>query len=330
MADNNKKNYLRTISEAIAAVSLSSIVFYLVDADSGNSASQSDKHILEDILVAMRETTYFLIEALPLMFKILGLLLLSVMFCFVMFYLTKSIYSGSFVIPQLLSSLDRKKKRYSNVNHDNSTTLYPGVEMLNQLIEYSHKRRDLEAEIARLTAQLTKTEIADYYDINRLVISGQGEYIGNGAIDYKHFLEQFGINPETVTIRKNYAVFLTPFTNNGKAVFDVCQGVLNKLGILLQMTDNSVKKSDIMMNIVSKIVEAHFLIVNIDGRNPNVYYELGIAHALGKPTILISNSDYPEDELSFDIRQKNVILFKNYDMLERELLYVINQLQLGN
>ena len=42
---------------------------------------------------------------------------------------------------------------------------------------------------------------------------------------------------------------------------------------------------------------AQFIIADVTGRNPNVFYELGIAHTLGKDVILITqdSGDIPFD-----------------------------------
>lgn len=97
--------------------------------------------------------------------------------------------------------------------------------------------------------------------------------------------------------------------------------------MFLRKTDNLVEKDDILMNIVTLIIQSEFVLVNLDGRNPNVYYELGIAHALGKPTILLSNAGYRLDDIGFDIRQKRIIIYENRNQLETELLSQINMLK---
>ena len=58
------------------------------------------------------------------------------------------------------------------------------------------------------------------------------------------------------------------------------------------------------------------MIANINGRNPNVFYELGIAHTLDKPTLLVAKtvSDVP-----FDIRSKRLILYKDENELRDHL-----------
>jgi len=47
--------------------------------------------------------------------------------------------------------------------------------------------------------------------------------------------------------------------------------------------------------IVSHIANATFIIADITDRNPNVFYELGIAHTLEKRVILLSQQDPPSD-----------------------------------
>src|SRR6187401_783424 len=57
----------------------------------------------------------------------------------------------------------------------------------------------------------------------------------------------------------------------------------------------------IMTDVLKKIGEASLLIVDVSGQNPNVYYELGIAHSFkkGNRVILISDTI---DSVPFDLR----------------------------
>lgn len=197
---------------------------------------------------------------------------------------------------------------------------------LQELISYTQKREEIEQEINKLTYELMNSSLADYIDVNRLVFSGQDNLGINKIINYNEFLEQFGIKKEKLHIRKNFALFLSPFSKEGNRLFEVCQRVLGGVDILLQRTNNVVEKDDILMNIVTLILQAELVIVNINGRNHNVYYELGIAHALGKQTILISKANYPQNKIGFDIRQKKIIMYKNEADLEKELLYHINNI----
>jgi len=54
------------------------------------------------------------------------------------------------------------------------------------------------------------------------------------------------------------------------------------------------------------IERAAVVIAEITPRNPNVFYEVGYAHALGKPTILLARRG---SELPFDIRSYRVVFY---------------------
>ena len=131
-------------------------------------------------------------------------------------------------------------------------------------------------------------------------------------------------------VNKGSAVFLTPFNSEGDMLYRKCQQVLSDAGIFLRRSDNFVEKDDILMNIITLIVQSELIIVNIDGRNPNVYYELGIAHALGKSTILLSKRKGNLVDAGFDIRQKKIVLYETMEDLENKLLYQINLLNNPN
>ena len=198
---------------------------------------------------------------------------------------------------------------------------------LDKLIRYSKKREELEEEISLLTRELMHSDLSEYLNVNRLVFEGQN-IIGNSkSINYKMFLKQFGLLNDNIEIRKNSAVFLTPFTEEGEHLFRDCQKILSNVDIFLQRTDNYVEKEDIMMNIVSLIVQTEIYIVNINGRKPKLYYELGIAHAIGKPTILLSETKFESDDIAFDLRQKRIIMYSSMQDLEQQLLYQISRLK---
>jgi hypothetical protein len=64
----------------------------------------------------------------------------------------------------------------------------------------------------------------------------------------------------------------------------------------------------IIDQIWAGINSARVLVAELTGRNPNVLYELGLAHALRKPVVLVSSN---EDDVPFDVRHVRVIY---YDM----------------
>jgi hypothetical protein len=66
----------------------------------------------------------------------------------------------------------------------------------------------------------------------------------------------------------------------------------------------------VMADIINDIVESEFVIAEITPVNPNVYYELGYAHAIGKPVIMLANrKELPK--LPFDVAASRVLLYED-------------------
>lgn len=62
----------------------------------------------------------------------------------------------------------------------------------------------------------------------------------------------------------------------------------------------------VMEQIWEQIQKARVLLADLTGKNPNVFYELGLAHALGKPIILITGN---LEDVPFDLRHLRVIVY---------------------
>ena len=71
-------------------------------------------------------------------------------------------------------------------------------------------------------------------------------------------------------------------------ITDVC----NTLGIKARRADDIARQDFIMSNILDGIAKSEIVIVDITGNNPNVFYELGIAHSLRtRQAIIIITQD---------------------------------------
>lgn len=84
----------------------------------------------------------------------------------------------------------------------------------------------------------------------------------------------------------------------------------------------------IMEDIAECIINADIIIADVTGRNPNVNYELGMAHALGKNVIIISQTI---DDIPFDYRHIRAIIYQTKKanwakLLQSELKHTINSI----
>ena len=79
-----------------------------------------------------------------------------------------------------------------------------------------------------------------------------------------------------------------------------------KRGVEVFRIDEIARPGIIFEDIKRQIEESKAVIAEITAPNQNVFYELGYAHALKKPTILLARRD---KELPFDIRSYRVIFY---------------------
>lgn len=74
--------------------------------------------------------------------------------------------------------------------------------------------------------------------------------------------------------------------------------------------DSLFTPTPIMGDIWQLIQDAKVLVAELTEKNANVFYELGLAHAIGKSVVLISET---MDDAPFDLQQLGVILYDKDD-----------------
>lgn len=108
-------------------------------------------------------------------------------------------------------------------------------------------------------------------------------------------------------IAKRRAFILMPFSPPFDSYYPhIFKPALEAAGFSVSRADDLFTPRPIMLDIQQSIVKADLILCEMSGRNPNVFYELGLAHAIGKPAILVSRK---HDDIPFDFRHLRVILY---------------------
>ena len=95
----------------------------------------------------------------------------------------------------------------------------------------------------------------------------------------------------------NLVSVMIPFAAEYNTVYDAIRQTCNTLNLTCYRADDLWANSTIIQDIFDLLFVSHIVIVDYTGRNPNVLYETGIAHTLGKVVIPITQSyeDIPSD-----------------------------------
>ena len=88
------------------------------------------------------------------------------------------------------------------------------------------------------------------------------------------------------------------------------------VGLSCVRVDEVEHSGPIVQEIVDQIRRCRIIIAEVSDHNPNVFYEVGWAHALDRPTILLAREG---TSLPFDIRHVNTIMYRNIHSLEDRL-----------
>jgi hypothetical protein len=79
-------------------------------------------------------------------------------------------------------------------------------------------------------------------------------------------------------------------------------------GLRCERGDDVFGSNVIMDDIRRSIARARIVVADLTGRNPNVFYEVGIAHTMDKDVLLLSQS---MSDVPFDLRHRRVLVYDN-------------------
>lgn len=110
------------------------------------------------------------------------------------------------------------------------------------------------------------------------------------------------------TIPKPFVFVLMPFEDKFDDVYQLgIKSACEKAGAYVERVDEQVFQESIFQRIYNQISKADIIVSDMTGRNPNVFYETGYAHALGKNVILITKN---KDDIPFDLIHYPHIIYK--------------------
>jgi hypothetical protein len=116
-------------------------------------------------------------------------------------------------------------------------------------------------------------------------------------------------------IDDNLVSVMMPFVKEFDNVLETIKAACSNVGMSCIRVDDIWNNSTIVQDIFELICCSSIVIVDFSGRNPNVFYEAGIAHTLGKNVIPITQNI---EDIPFDLRHHRILKYlkNNEGLLE--------------
>lgn len=111
--------------------------------------------------------------------------------------------------------------------------------------------------------------------------------------------------PDSAPDPKLVAVMM-PFNADLDETYQTIGECCAELGLTCQRADEIFQENEVIQDIFSLIYRSAVVICDFTGRNPNVYYEVGIAHTLGRTVIPLTQNT---EHVSFDVQHHRFISY---------------------
>lgn len=128
--------------------------------------------------------------------------------------------------------------------------------------------------------------------------------------------------PEPKKIRHFFVVM--PFVSDLDDIYHFgIRDTVDRLGGVCERADEIQYTGGILEKIYDSIRQADAIIAEVSSPDPNVYYEVGFAHALGKPVVLVTRD---VSTSPFDLRGYNHIVYSSIIELQKRLEAMLGHL----
>lgn len=110
------------------------------------------------------------------------------------------------------------------------------------------------------------------------------------------------------TTPKPFVFVLMPFSSEFDDVYQLgIRPACESAGTYSERVDEQIYEGGMMQRIYNQIAKADVIVSDMTGRNPNVFYETGYAHALGKRVIMLTQDSA---DIPFDLKDYPHIVYE--------------------
>jgi hypothetical protein len=217
--------------------------------------------------------------------------------------------------------VEDRLKELNEISEDSSALPSPElikvIQALMDPIEYSRPDTDLDKALAKINLLLRSQGLAVAINEKRGLaeIMTLGGEVAQTSPEGYHMPHSIIFSPEVFdipqgTIDRRKVAVIMPFSRDFDDVYKTIKETCKTLELDCFRSDDIWDKSEIIQDIFELLYSSKIIIADITGKNPNVFYELGIAHTLGRKVIPISQA---RSDVPFDIQHHRILIYLNND-----------------
>ena len=171
---------------------------------------------------------------------------------------------------------------------------------------------DYDSHVLSMLQKMVATD-PDYLNVIAEYVQSKcpeaGEYISSEDNDARRIV----FSPSVFRVPDggvNYSLVsaMMPFSSGFTGIYDSIKSAVASAGLTCKRADDLWDDSTVIQDIFSLIFQSYIVVCDFTGKNPNVFYEAGLAHALGKHVVPITQSD---DDIPFNLRHHRYIQYLN-------------------
>jgi len=142
---------------------------------------------------------------------------------------------------------------------------------------------------------------------------------------------EFGKDMPVTTLRGSApsCLVLMAFNADRELRLEIDRAIQDGGFVALRLEEIVSPRSGLLSALGQALKDARCVIADLTEKNPNVFYELGLAHAMGKPTIIITGS---MDDVPFDLQHLRIIRYDHSEdraNLRRQISQALREISKG-
>ncbi len=159
---------------------------------------------------------------------------------------------------------------------------------------------------------IVERDIGNLEFIENYITTGSGES-GTNVSSIKTNTPKIVFNPSVFEVpsddpNPNLVSVMMPFSPAFSGVYQAIKSSVEANFLICKRAGDIWQHSVLIQDVFSLIYQSHIVVCDFTGKNPNVFYEAGIAHTLGKHVIPITQS---KDDIPFDLQHHRYVMYLN-------------------